>query len=131
MHNEEIEIEPLAPWLVILLVLIGGWLRVFLLGNKGLGLDETFSIWLGNQSVGDMLHWVAKIDQHPPLYYLLLHSWIPSHGDTPYAVRLLSVLFGIATIPVIYLIGKRMSGVVMGLAAALILTLSPYNIRFA
>ena len=36
MINEENEIESLAPWLVILITLIGGWLRVFLLGSKGL-----------------------------------------------------------------------------------------------
>ena len=131
MMNEENEIEALAPWLVILITLIGGWLRVFLLGSKGLWLDETFSIWLANHSVVDMLQWIVKIDQHPPLYYLLLHYWIALNGDTPDSVRLLSALFGAATIPVIYLIGKRMSGVVMGLAAAVILALSPFNIRFA
>ena len=106
-------------------------LRVLLLGNKGLWLDETFSVWLANHSVVDMLQWIARIDQHPPLYYLLLHYWIALNGDTPYTVRLLSALFGAATIPIIYLIGKRMSGVVMGLAAAVILALSPFNIRFA
>jgi mannosyltransferase len=131
MINEEDEIESLAPWLVILITLIGGGLRVFLIGNKGLWLDESFSIWLGNQSVVNMLQWIVKIDQHPPLYYLLLHFWIALQGDAPGSVRLLSALFGTATIPVIYLIGKRMSGVVMGLVAAVILTLSPFNIRFA
>lgn len=128
---EENEIEGLAPWLVIIITLIGGWLRVFLLGSKGLWLDETFSIWLANHSVVDMLQWIVKIDQHPPLYYLLLHYWIALNGDTPYYVGLLSALFGAGTIPIIYLIGKRMSGVVMGLAAAVILALSPFNIRFA
>ena len=94
-------------------------------------LDETFSVWLANHSVVDMLQWIVKIDQHPPLYYLLLHYWIALNGDTPYYVRLLSALFGAGTIPIIYLIGKRMSGVVMGLAAAVILALSPFNIYFA
>jgi len=131
MINEENEIESLAPWLVILITLIGGWLRVFLLGSKGLWLDETFSIWLANHSVVDMLHWIVKIDQHPPLYYLLLHYWIALNGDAPDSVRLLSALFGAGTIPIIYLIGKRMSGAVMGLAAAVILAFSPFNIRFA
>ncbi len=129
--NEEIEIEELAPWLVICITLIGGGLRVFLLDNKGMWLDETFSVWLANHSVGDMLQWIVKIDQHPPLYYLLLHYWITLKGDTPYYARLLSALFGAGTIPVIYLIGKRMSGVVMGLAAAVLLAFSPFNIRFA
>ena len=129
--NEEMEFEELAPWLVIFITLIGGGLRVFLLDQKGMWLDETFSVWLANHSVVDMLQWIVKIDQHPPLYYLLLHYWIALNGDTPYYVRLLSALFGAGTIPIIYLIGKRMSGAVMGLAAAVILALSPFNIYFA
>ena len=131
MMNEEIEIEEFAPWLVIIITLIGGWLRVFLLDNKGMWLDETFSVWMASHSVVDMLQWIVRIDQHPPLYYLLLHYWIALNGDTPYHVRLLSVLFGAGTIPIIYLIGKRMSGVVMGLAAAVLLALSLFNIYFA
>jgi uncharacterized membrane protein len=124
MINEEKEIESLAPWLAIIITLIGGGLRVFIIDNKGLWFDETFSIWLSNHSIVDMLQWIVKIDQHPPLYYLLLHYWIALKGDTPDSVRLLSALFGTATIPVIYLIGKRMSGVVTGLVAAMILSTS-------
>ena len=131
MMNEEIDIEELAPWLVITITLVGGLLRVLLLGTKGMWLDETFSVWMASHSVVDMLEWIVRIDQHPPLYYLLLHYWIALNGDTPYSVRLLSVLFGAGTIPIIYLIGKRMSGVVMGLVAAVLLALSLYNIYFA
>ena len=129
--NEEIDFEALAPWLVIVITLIGGGLRVFLLDHNGMWLDETFSVWLANQSIGEMLQWIVKIDQHPPLYYLLLHSWIALNGDTPYDVRLLSALCGAGTIPVIYLIGKRISGAAMGLAAAVFLALSPFNIYYA
>ncbi len=128
---EESEIEELAPWFVIIITLIGFGLRVFLLANKGLWLDETLSIWVSSHSVVEMLQWIAKIDQHPPLYYLLLHYWIAINGNTPYDVRLLSALFSAGTIPIIYLIGKRISGVAMGLAAAVLLALSPFNIRYA
>jgi mannosyltransferase len=131
MMNEETELEEMAPWLVIVITVMGGLLRVILLGSKGMWLDETFSVWVANHSVADMLQWIVRIDQHPPLYYLLLHYWIALNGDTPYYARLLSVLFGAGTIPVIYLIGKRLSGVVVGLAAAVFLALSPFNIFFA
>jgi mannosyltransferase len=131
MMNEEIDIEEFAPWLVIIITLVGGLLRVLLLGTKGMWLDETFSVWMASHSVVDMLHWIVRIDQHPPLYYLLLHYWIALNGNTPYYVRLLSVLFSAGTIPIIYLIGKRMSGVVMGLVAAVLLALSLFNIYFA
>jgi uncharacterized membrane protein len=129
--NEESELEEYALWLVILITLIGGFLRVLLLGAKGMWLDETFSVWMSSHPLPDMLQWIVRIDQHPPLYYVLLHYWITLTGDAAYDVRLLSALFGAATIPIIYLIGKRMSGVVMGLAAALILALSPFHIYFA
>jgi mannosyltransferase len=129
--NKESELDELAPWLVIIITLVGGGLRILLLGNKGLWLDETFSIWLANHNVVDMLQWSVKLDQHPPLYYLLLRYWIALNGDTPYYVRQLSALFGVATIPIIYLIGKRMSGAVVGVAAAVFLALSPFNIAFA
>lgn len=131
MTNEESELEEFAPWLVIIITLIGGFLRVLLLGNKGMWLDETFSVWLANHNVVDMLQWIVKIDQHPPLYYLLLHYWVAFNGETPYYARLLSALFGAATIPIIYLIGRRMSGVATGLAAAVFLTFSPFHIYFA
>ena len=129
--NEEIDLEEFAPWLAILITLAGGILRVLLLGTKGMWLDETFSVWLAHHSVGEMLQWIVRIDQHPPLYYWLLHTWIALNGDTPYYARLLSVLFGAGAIPIIYLIGKRMSGAVMGLAAAAFLAFSPFHVYFA
>ncbi len=129
--NEEIDLEELAPWLVAFITLIGGGLRVLLLDHKGMWLDETFSVWLANHSVVGLLHWTVKIDQHPPLYYLLLHAWAALGTDTPYHVRLLSVLFSTGAIPVVYLIGRRMSGPLMGTAAAVLLAVSPFNIRYA
>lgn len=129
--NEEIDFEEFAPWLVAIITLIGGALRLLLLAKNGLWLDETFSLWMASQRVGEMLHWLVRIDQHPPLYYLLLHCWIGYYGDTPYAVRLLSVLWGTATIPIIYLIGKRLAGVALGLAAAVLLAFSLFNIYYA
>lgn len=129
--NEELDIEEFAPWLVVFLTLVGGLLRALMLARNGMWLDETFSVWLAGHSVPEMLDWIVRIDQHPPLYYLLLHYWVAHYGDAPYYVRLLSVLFGAGTIPIIYLIGKRMSGEVMGLAAAVFMSLSLFNIYYA
>ena len=129
--NEEVKLEELAPWVALIFTLVGGFLRVFQLGKQGLWLDETFSVWLANQNIGDMLGWIVKIDQHPPLYYLLLHGWVAQYGDTPYYARLLSALFGTGTIPIIYLIGKRMSGTMVGVAAAVLMAFSPFHIYYA
>jgi hypothetical protein len=129
--NEEFDLEESAPWFVLFITVFGGFLRVLLLESKGLWLDETFSIWMANHNIGDILQWTVRIDQSPPLYYLLLHYWMAINGDTPYYVRLLSVLFGTGTIPIIYLIGKRISGAAMGLAAAALMASSLFNIYYA
>jgi mannosyltransferase len=125
------EFEELAPWLVVLVTLAGIVVRVLLLPSKGMWLDETFSVWVASHAVGDLVQWTARVGQHPPLYYLLLHIWMAVNGNAAYYVRLLSALIGAATVPVIYLIGKRLSGAIVGFAAAVILAFSPFNIRYA
>lgn len=129
--SEDYELEDAAPLLLLLITLAGGSLRMLLLGSKTMWLDETFSVWVASQPVADMLQWIVKIDPHPPLYYLLLHPWMAINGTAPYEVRLLSALFSTATIPLIYLIGKRIAGVGVGLGAALLLAFSPFNLYFA
>ena len=126
--DENIELDDAAPWLVIAITLVGFFFRVLQLNIKSMWLDETFSVWMASQSVADMLQWVVKIDQHPPLYYLILHYWVNLFGDTPYYVRLLSAVLGAGTIPIIYLIGKRLGGVMMGLVAAVFLAVSTLHI---
>jgi len=129
--NDDIDLEDAAPWIALFITIAGFVMRVLLLETKGLWLDETFSIWMANLKVGEMLQWVVKIDQHPPLYYFLLHGWIGIFGDSPYYARLLSVIFGTGAIPIVYLIGKRISGPLMGVAAAAFLAFSPFNVYYA
>lgn len=117
--------------LLLALTAAGGWLRVWTIGQKGLWLDEAFSVWVATQPLGPLLAFVAQIDQHPPLYYLLLHFWIALVGDGPAAVRLLSALLSTLTIPATFCLGRRLFGPTVGLLAALILALSPFHVRFA
>ena len=119
-----------APLVLLGITLLGGGLRIFQIANKGLWLDEAFSVWLGWQPLGQMWGWLLRIDQHPPLYYTLLHFWMYL-GDSAGTVRLLSALLGTLTIPVIYCLSRRLLGSSAGLLAALILAVSPFHVRFA
>jgi hypothetical protein len=129
--NDEPDLEEFAPWLVLILTVAGAGLRALLLDFKGMSLDETVNIWLAAQTLPDMLHWAARINQQPPLYYMLLHGWIALKGAEPYYARLFSVLFSAGTIPFIYMIGKRLSGPMVGLAASVLLAVSPFHVFFA
>src|SRR5689334_3446940 len=54
-------------------------------------------------------------DGAPPLYYVLLHFWIRMFGAGDFAVRALSGVFAVATLPVLYVAGKRIGGHRVGL----------------
>jgi len=117
-------------YLLLAIAALGGVLRFYQIGSKGLWLDEAFSVWMGWQPVGELLGWLVRIDQHPPLYYVLLHFWM-ALGDSEATVRGLSALCGTLTIPVMYLVGRRLADKRVGLLAALILAVSPFHVRFA
>lgn len=112
---------------VLLLALV---LRLARLSFQPLWWDEGWSLYFATTSVGQMLELTA-VDIHPPLYYLVLHSWIGLFGPTPLSVRLLSVLAGMAAVPVAYLAGRRLGGRPAGLLAALLLAISPLHIFYS
>ncbi len=118
-------------WGLLLAVVVGGLLRFYRISDQGLWIDEAFSLWLTRRSLTDMVRWVSTVDHHPPLYYALLHGWVRIVGDAQGAVRALSALLGTLTIPVAYALGRRLADEWVGLAAALILALSPFHVRFA
>ena len=105
-------------------------LRVWMIADDGLWLDEGYSVWLAAQPFAQMLERIVTTDQHPPLYYALLWLWRWG-GDSETYLRLLSTLFGVLTIPALFWLGRRLLGTPAGLVAALLLTVSPFNIRYA
>jgi uncharacterized membrane protein len=120
-----------TSWLpLIAIVLVGLALRLYDIGAKSLWLDEAFSVWMGWQPLGDLWRYVVWLDQHPPLYYTLLHLWM-ALGDGEAIVRGFSALWSVLTLPVMYLLGARIGGRAMGLLAALILSLAPLHVGFA
>ncbi len=127
---KKLNMDRLAPLLLLLITAAGAILRMLQIGSKGLWLDEAFSVWLGWQPVPEMLAWLLHVDQHPPLYYALLHFWM-GLGDDAATVRAFSAFTGTLTIPAIYLLGRRLAGRNVGLLAALLLALAPFHVRFA
>ena len=123
--------RPLAALLWLgAITLLGLALRLWAIGAKGLWLDEAFSIWMSRHALGELLDWLVRIDQHPPLYYTLLHFWLAA-GDREGWVRSLSALFSTTTIPLFYGFVRTLAGERAGLIAALLLAIAPFHVRFA
>ena len=125
--------RPEAPYLVLLGVFFvgGAFLRLDRLGAQGLWFDEADMVMLAQQPLGTLLRNLGAAGQNGPLYTLFLHFWMLAFGISETAVRLPSALAGAAAIPLIYLLGRAIHGPKLGLYAAGILALSPYQHWYA
>ncbi len=94
---------------LLLILVLGLVLRLVNL-NQSLWLDEAISINSArNFSVVELLTKFSPGDFHPPLYYLMLKLWVGLFGFGEVAARMLSVIFGVATIYMVYLIARELS----------------------
>src|SRR5205823_5698790 len=96
--------------LVLGIVLAAFGLRVARLGTQSLWGDEMFSVYRARQSLGEITQAVPDERTLPPLYYYLLHLWIPFAGKTETAVRFPSVAFGVLAVALLYVLVRRTLG---------------------
>ncbi len=74
---------------------------------------------------------VLRTEAHPPFYYVLLNLWLHVFGTSEIALRSLSTLASLGSIPLLYALGRRLASPHVGLAAVLIFSLAPFQIAFA
>lgn len=115
---------------LLAIILLGLVLRVYHLAAQSLWWDEVFSALVSTQALPRIVS-VTSTDIHPPLYYFLLHYWEDLFGTSDFAVRSLSVLFGVGAIPMIYVLGRRLFDEEVGIVSALILAVSSFNIAYS
>ncbi len=123
---------PLRRWrlpLLLLILLAAFGVRVLGLGIQDLSDDEAFFVQIAHQ--GTYLQLAGSAEPHPPLYLALLQGWMFPAGATEYAVRFLSVMFGLATVAAAYELGRQIAGERLGLAAAAVAALNPYQIFYS
>ncbi len=119
------QVQRLPQWLPIsLILLLAATLYLYQLSTESLWVDELLSV-----------HRAKNLDyalRDPrPLSYLFLRVWMFFVGDTDAGLRGLGVLFGLGTVFLTYLLGRRLVTTNIGLLAALLVSLSPLFINHA
>jgi len=74
---------------------------------------------------------VRLSDTSPPLYYLLLNGWTRWAGVSDSALRLFSVLCALASMPVLWLIARRIGGEAAALPAVALFAVSPLGLYYS
>jgi len=92
-------------WLWFAIVPLAALFRFLDLSRKSVYLDEALSIFYAHLSWHEFVQVLSTRDANMALYYLLLRGMMPV-GDTEFWVRVLSVVTGIAAVPVIYALGN-------------------------
>lgn len=98
--------------------------------TSDLWLDEALTVNISGlplERIPDAL----RRDGAPPLYYLLLHGWIRLFGSGPLAVRSLSGIVATASLPLAWLLGRRLAGKWGAWALLTVLAANPFAIRYA
>jgi len=117
--------------LLTLLTLAGAWLRLAHLGSKSLWLDEGATVALARTSWQHFawVWWYGEANLQT-VYFLLMRGWIHL-GQSEAWIRLPSALFGIASIPLIFLVARKFMGTAPALAAAALLAFNPTHVAYS
>jgi mannosyltransferase len=132
------------PWTWVAgLTLLGLLLRRYHLGAESLWFDEADIVRRAQQPAPTLVRGFTEAGENGPLYTLLLHYWLAAIDALPAWKQLLHLafgpndealarglpaLFGTAAIPLMYGLGRRAGGVLLGLVAAALLTVNPFHI---
>lgn len=100
------------------------------LDAKTFWFDEAASVQISRLDWHNFARILWRREGNMSLYYLLLRFWLHL-GSTPFLVRTLSVVFALATVPTLYLLGRCLFNSRVGLIASALLAVNAYEVRYA
>jgi len=114
----------------IIVLLLAFFLRLIALNVRPVWYDEAFAVFLAEKDYAAIALGTAA-DTMPPLYYILLHGWISLVGETPLALRMLSVALSMLTVVLVFAIARRGFGVRVAMFAMFFTALAPFQMYHA
>ena len=122
---------------ILLIALFAFALRAYRLDAQALWWDESLTVYRATRDLATILEntiviqTVVTTDLMPPLYFLLQHFLVLAFGISEFALRFLSLAVNVATVPLIYALGKRWFSSRVALLAAFLAALSPFYVWYA
>ena len=117
--------------LFIVIVAAAAALRFVHLGSDSLWFDEAISLQVSvHRAFSETVH-LCAIDTHSPLYFVILNAWLRIAGDGDVAARIPSAVFGLATVSLVFAVGRRWFGDVAGALAGWMLAFSTLHLYYS
>jgi hypothetical protein len=137
-----------APWLLIGAITVLAAVIRLIVAQRGLFADELSTYWIitaqragaglpALHGLGGVVSLVGHVypggntaEITPPLFFMV--SWLTTQlGHTPELVRAPSLIAGVATVPLVYLLGLRTLGRAAAIAASALTALCPFLIYYS
>ena len=112
------------------LLLLAAVLRLFELEERSLWLDEFTSLEVASHSLSTILGGSVFDNHTPPFYYLILHGWFEVFSNTPFFLRLFSLVLDLANLLLVVYIFSRHFDRKIGFYTGLLYALSPYAVYY-
>jgi mannosyltransferase len=116
--------------IVAALTLIGLALRA-VGSNSQLWYDEIYSLVVSSRPPLHELLTTYYGDIQHPLYSVLANLSVSALGETAWTVRLPAIVFGVASIPLLFLLGRAVATTHEALLASALLTVSYHHVWFS
>lgn len=127
--SDEPKGSPRFLWLVIFGLALA--LRLLNLGKQNLWSDEWSTLLVSKLPLRQMLDMLAfESSNKPPLYFLLMHSWLP-WGTSEFWIRLPSAILGALTCLPALVLGKHLLGKKHGWIMGLTLAVAPFHVYYS
>jgi hypothetical protein len=118
--------QHLALWFIVILALA---LRIYQLGHTPFQGSEFHTFRDATSDPGDVFITInAVMNSFRPVYYILLLPWMRAFGQSESAIRLLSVIAGIASLPLLFYVCRRWFATKTALLCVLLLSISIWHI---
>jgi mannosyltransferase len=121
----------LIAFAVVGLVALQAFLSFHALAAKSIWLDEAVSVSYATDGLANLWHVVSSADPNMSLYYAGLDLWARIGGTSAFAVRSLSAVCAVLTVPVVIALGREMFGWAEGLIAGLLISTSAFLLQYA
>ncbi len=113
-------------WVIVLAGIIGlaFLVRIWHINTESFWADEGWTMLLSKgPTLSDVVQTMAG-DQHPPLYFVLMHYWIDLAGNSEFTTRFLSLMWSVVGVALLYRLGADCFSPGAGAIGALMLALA-------
>lgn len=117
--------------ILIGILLLAFGLRMYRLGYQSLRGDEGITYVYSLRPLAELFEIMRVTSPHPPVYYTSIRGWMTLAGNTEFALRFLSVVAGVLLVASMAAIGRMIWDARLGLLAAALVALNPYQIFYA